>query len=223
MGRPSRKRGASTPKTPAQPVTRAEEEEAAEERPRQPPALVTPEQLGEALRDVVVPLQSLEGVQADRDAVEQEPPPQEDTLQENNNASVEEAPPPQPFPGGETEETIVEVPPELRRQEIEDAPRAGRPAASTPELGPTAAAVHMTPAGVTAHGGRQRFCIRIHVLNADTGGPFRPGLFTPSVIQDQLNLVLRRREYQQEGRSPSSADTRRWPGAETGTLMKDGQ
>ena len=58
-----------------------------------------PEQLGEALRDVVVPLQPPEGVQANRDAVEQGPPPQEDTLQENNNVSVEEAPPPQPFPG----------------------------------------------------------------------------------------------------------------------------
>ena len=89
MGKPSRRRGASTPKTPARPVTRAEEEEAVEETPRQPPpALVTPEQLGEALRDVVVPLQPTEGLQADRDAVEQEPPPQEDTLQENNNASV---------------------------------------------------------------------------------------------------------------------------------------
>ena len=193
MGRPSRKRGASTPKTPARPVTRAEEEDAAEETPRQPPpVLVTPEQLGEALRDVVVPLPPPEGVQADRDAVEQEPPPQEDTLQENNNASVEEAPPPQPFPDGENEETIVEVPPELGRQEIEDTPRVGRPAVSPPEFEPTAAAVHMNPAGVTTRGGRQRFCIRIHVLNADTGGPFRPGLFTPSVIQDQLNLVLRR-------------------------------
>ena len=153
---------------------------------------MTPEQLGEALRDVVVPLQPTEGVQAGRDAVDQEPPPQEDTLQENNNASVEEAPPPQPFPDGENEETIVEVPPELRRREMEDGPRASRPAASTPEPESTATAVHMTPAGVTARGGRQRFCIRIHVLNADTGGPFRPGLFTPSIIQDQLNLVLRR-------------------------------
>ena len=193
MGRSSRRRGASTPKTPAAPVTRAEQEEAAEETPRQPPAvLVTPEQLGEALRDVVVPLQPPEGVQANRDAVEQEPPLRDDTLQENNNASVEEAPPPQPFPNGENEETIVEIPPELRRQEMDDPPRPGGPAVGTPEVERTAAAVHMTPAGMTARGGRQRFCIRIHVLNADTGGPFRPGLFTPSVIQDQLNLVLRR-------------------------------
>ena len=154
--------------------------------------LVTQEQLGEALRDVVVPLQPMEGLHADRDAVDQEPPPRDNTLQENNNASVEEAPPPQPFPGGETEETIVEVPPELRRQEGGDELRLDRAAATTPEPEPTAAAVHTIPVGVTARGGRQRFCIRIHVLNADTGGPFRPGLFTPSIIQDQLNLVLRR-------------------------------
>ena len=82
--------------------------------PASPPVLVTPEQLGEALRDVVVPLQPVEGLQADRDAVDQELPPRDNTLQENNNASVEEATPPQPFPEGENEETIIEVPPELR-------------------------------------------------------------------------------------------------------------
>ena len=157
-----------------------------------PPVLVTPEQLGEALRDVVVLLQPVEGLQADRDAVDQKPPPRDNTLQENNNASVEEAPTPQRVPEGENEETIIEVPPELRRQERENGLRPDGAAAMTPEPGPTAAAVHTTPAGVTARGGRQRFCIRIHVLNADTGGPFRPGLFTPSIIQDQLNLVLRR-------------------------------
>ena len=37
MGKPSRRRGASTPKTPAQPVTRDKVEEAAEETSRQPP------------------------------------------------------------------------------------------------------------------------------------------------------------------------------------------
>ena len=134
----------------------------------------------------------MEGLQADRDAVDQEPPPRDNTLQENNNASVEEAPTPQRVPEGENEETIIEVPPELRRQERENELRPDGAAAMTPEPGPTAAAVHTTPTGVTARGGRQRFCIRIHVLNADTGGPFRPGLFTPSIIQDQLNLVLRR-------------------------------
>ena len=37
MGKPSRRRGASTPKTQARPVTRDEVEEAAEETSHQPP------------------------------------------------------------------------------------------------------------------------------------------------------------------------------------------
>ena len=63
------------------------------------------------LRDVQVPLLPAEGLQADRDALDQEPP-LDNTLQENNNASMEEVPPPHPFPEEGNEETVTEVPAE---------------------------------------------------------------------------------------------------------------
>ena len=75
MGKSTRKRGNSTPKTPARPATQAGVEDVAEENPCQPPSvLMTPEQLGEALCDVVVLLQPMEGLRADRDTVDQKPP-----------------------------------------------------------------------------------------------------------------------------------------------------
>ena len=217
MGRSTRKRGNTKPKTPVRPATEAGVEEEAEENTCQPPPmLMTPEQLGEALRDMEDPLQPMEGLRADRDPVDQEPPPRNDTLQENNNASMEEVPPPHPFPVEGNEETITEVPPEYRQPEQDDQPWPEAATASTLEPTHATATAPQTPTGITARGGRERFCVRIHVLNTDTGGPFRPALFTPSIIQDLLNLLLRR-----AGVPPSGeVDTKPWRGVGIDTAMR---